>query len=77
MFIKGGNPAEAGYCGIKGMEDVSTPPMTGALHIPNTILGLSSGVREDLGSVAGDDGTTELRRSLPDNLSEVRRLIEE
>lgn len=62
---------------VSRMEAVSTTPMTGALHIPNTILGRSSGAREDLGSVAGDDGTTQLRRCLPDNLSEVGSLIEE
>lgn len=62
------------------MEAVSTIPTTGTLHIPNTICGSPSDARgfgEDLGSIAGNDSTTQLSRTLPDNLSEVRSLIEE
>jgi hypothetical protein len=65
---------------MKGTEAVSTISTTAALYIPNTILGGSSeirGISEDLGSLAGNDGTTQLSRSLPDNLSEVRGLIKE
>jgi len=40
----------------------------------NTILGSSGETREDLGSVAGNESTTQLSRTLPDNLSEVRSL---
>jgi hypothetical protein len=57
---------------------VSTPlTKEWTLHTPNSIVGGSEVGSEDRARSAGSDSTTQLSRSLPDNLSEVRKLIEE